>query len=138
METRKRILLVDDEKDVSISTEAVLRESGFNVESYEDPFYVIENFKINSYALVILDIKMPGINGFQLYRELKKKDKKVKICFLTAGEVYYGAFRDIFSAVDANCFIRKPVTNEELVERVSQIIDNDNKLVEVNSRQARS
>jgi DNA-binding response OmpR family regulator len=64
METRKRILLVDDEKDVRISTEAVLRESRFNVESYEDPFYVIENFKINSYALVILDIKMPGINGF--------------------------------------------------------------------------
>ncbi len=138
METRKRILLVDDEKDVSIATEAVLKESGFNVESYEDPFYAIENFKINSYALVILNIKMPRINGFQLYRELKKKAKKVKICFLTAGEVHYGAFRDIFSAVDTNCFIRKPVTNEELVERVSQIIDNDNTLVEVNSTQARS
>jgi FixJ family two-component response regulator len=137
MGTRKRILLVDDEKDVKLSTEAVLKERGFNVESYEDPFYAIENFKINS-VIVILDIKMPGLNGFQLYRELNKKDKKVKICFLTAGEVYYGAFRDIFSAVDANCFIRKPVTNEELVERVSQIIDNDNTLVEVNSRQARS
>jgi DNA-binding response OmpR family regulator len=105
-----------------------LEQGGFKVESYDDPFSANEDFKANSNDLVMLDIKMPGLNGFQLYRELKRKDKKGKICFLTAGEVYCGAYQDVFLALDANCFIRKPITNEELLERVSQIIGDDDSI----------
>jgi len=68
---------------------------------------------------------MPGLNGFALYREIRRLDKKVKICFLTAGEMYYG-YSDIFSSLPANYFIRKPIDNEELMKRINEIITDDN------------
>jgi DNA-binding response OmpR family regulator len=71
---------------------------------------------------------MPELNGFALYREIKKLDKKVKVCFLTAGEMYYDVYSDIFSSVPANCFIRKPIENEELLKRINEIITDDTTL----------
>ncbi|HYA84546.1 MAG TPA: response regulator [Candidatus Bathyarchaeia archaeon] len=68
---------------------------------------------------------LASINGFALYREIKRLDKKVKICFLTAGEMYYD-YSDIFSSVPAKCFIRKPIDNEELMKRINEIILGDN------------
>ncbi|HXX97030.1 MAG TPA: response regulator [Candidatus Bathyarchaeia archaeon] len=118
----KRILLVDDESDVCFVLEKVLGENGFVVDSYENPTLALEKFKAHSYDLAVLDIKMPDLNGFALYREIKRLDKKVKVCFLTAGEMYYGAYSDIFSSVSGNCFIRKPIENEELVKRINEII----------------
>ena len=123
--TCKRILVVDDEPDVCFVLEKVLGENGFVVDSYEDPLLALEKFKAHSYNLVILDIKMPDLNGFALYREIKRLDKKVKVCFLTAGEMYYGAYSDIFSSLPANCFIRKPIENEELMNRIMEIIVDD-------------
>ena len=108
----KRILVVDDEPDVCMGLEKVLDENGFTVDSYEDPVLAVENFKAGLYDLVILDIKMPELNGFELYRDIKRLDKKVKTCFLTAGEMYYGFYSDIFSSLPANCFIRKPIENK--------------------------
>ena len=118
----KRILVVDDESDVCFVLEKVLGEKGFVVDSYEDPLLALEKFKAHYYSLVILDIKMPELNGFALYREIKRLDKKVKVCFLTAGEMYYGVYSDIFSLLPANCFIRKPIENEELMRRINEII----------------
>ena len=103
------VSLVDDESDVCFVLRKVLCENGFVVDSYENPMLALEKFNALSYDLVILDIKMPDLNGFALYREIKRLDKKVKICFLTAGEVYYGEYPDIFSSLQANCFIRKPL-----------------------------
>ena len=100
-----RILVVDDESDVCFVLEKVLGENGFVVDSYEDPLLALEKFKAHSYNLVILDIKMLDVNGFALYREIKRLDKKVKVCFLTAGEMYSGAYSDIFSSLLANSFI---------------------------------
>jgi DNA-binding response OmpR family regulator len=68
---------------------------------------------------------MPDLNGFALYREIKRLDNKVKVCFLTAGEMYYGEYPDIFSSPQANCFIRKPIENEELLKRIKEIIADD-------------
>jgi DNA-binding response OmpR family regulator len=120
----KRILIVDDESDICFVLEKALGANGFMIDSYEDPLLALENFKPHSYNLVILDIKMPGLNGFALYREIKRLDKKVKVCFLTAGEMYYG-YSDIFSSLPANCFIRKPIDNEELMKRINEIILDD-------------
>ena len=72
-----------------------------------------------------LDIKMPKMNGFSFYREIKKLDKDLKICFLTAGEMYYGVYFDILSRLPVNYFIRKPIGNEEMINRLNEIIDND-------------
>ncbi|MGB6671450.1 MAG: response regulator [Candidatus Nitrosopolaris sp.] len=125
LEIGRRILVVDDESDVCLALEMVLGENGFVVDSYQDPLLALEKFKPHSYNLVILDIKMPDLNGFALHREIKKLDKKVKVCFLTAGEMYYGVYSDIFSSVPANHFIRKPIENEELMNRINEIIADD-------------
>ncbi len=118
----KRILVVDDEADTNTALHEILEQNGFIVYSYEDPFLALENFKPNFYDLLILDIKMPEMSGFSFYREIKKRDDKMKICFLTAGEMYYGSYSDIFSSLPANCFIRKPVTNDELLKHMDRIM----------------
>jgi DNA-binding response OmpR family regulator len=74
------------------------------------------------YDLIILDIKMPDMNGFELYREIKKIDNKVKICFLTGSELYHGEYADIFNTLDGRYFIQKPIENEELIARLNKII----------------
>ena len=127
LEIGKRILVVDDEIDVCFVLDKLLGENGFVVDSYLDPLLALEKFKPHSYSLVILDIKMPDLNGFALYREIKRLDKKVKICFLAAGEPtpYYGVYSDIFSSIPANCFIRKPIENQELMNRINEIIADD-------------
>src|SRR5215472_8009 len=100
-----RILILDDEMDNNVTVEAVLQDNGFKVDSYEDPILALENFKSYLYDLVILDIKMPQMDGFVVYNQIKKLDNRIKVCFLTAGEIYYGIYSDSFSSVD--CFIRK-------------------------------
>ena len=121
----KRTLVIDDDSDICFVLEIILGENGFVVDAYKDPFLALRNFKAYSYDLVILDVKMPKLNGFALYREIKRLDKKVKVCFLTAGEMYYG-YSDIFATLPANHFIRKPIDNEELIKRLNQIILGDN------------
>lgn len=120
--SQDRILVVDDELDVNISLHMVLETNGFKVDSYSDPREVLQNFRPGVYGLIILDIKMPHLNGLTLYRELKKLDHDAKICFLTAGEMFYGDYSDIFNSVGAESFMRKPIENQKLVERVRKII----------------
>jgi DNA-binding response OmpR family regulator len=112
----KRVLILDDERDSNTSVVLVLQDNGFRVDSYEDPILALENFKSCFYDLVILDIKMPQMSGFSVYSEIRKLDKRIKVCFLTAGDV------DIFSSLPSNCFIRKPIGNEELLKRVHDAI----------------
>jgi two-component SAPR family response regulator len=121
----KRILVVDEESDVWFVLEKVLGEPGFEVKSYRDPVLALARFKAHPYDLIILNIKMSELNGFALYREIKRLDKKVKVCFLTAGEMYYGAYSDIFSPLSASCFIRKPIDNEKLMRRINEIVVDD-------------
>jgi len=119
----RRLLVVDDEPDINTTLEKVLEQNGFKVDSYDCPLVALDNFKPCYYDLAILDIKMPEMNGFSCYREFKKLDKNLRICFLTAGEMYYGVYSDIFSSLPVNYFIRKPIGNEELIKRVDEIIN---------------
>jgi DNA-binding response OmpR family regulator len=122
----KRVLLVDDESDINLTLKMILEENGFKVDSFTDPLLALENFKGESagmYELLILDMKMPGINGFELYKQIKKIDDKVKVCFLTASEMYYEEFRkELFPAIDENCYIQKPIENRVLIKRLNRII----------------
>jgi DNA-binding response OmpR family regulator len=119
----KRILVIDDEADINEALGEVLEMNGFTVDSYEDPFLALERFKPHFYDLLILDIKMPEINGYGVYRKIKKLDANMKVCFLTAGEMYSEAYSDVISSVPANCFIQKPVTNEELLKHIAAFIN---------------
>src|SRR5215469_6809892 len=92
----KRILIIDDEMDSNITVEAVLQDNGFKVDSYEDSILALKNFKSHFYDLVILDIKMPQMDGFVVYNEIKKLDNRIKVCFLTAGEISMGYIQTYF------------------------------------------
>ena len=122
---RKRILVVDDEVDITLALKTVLDGDQFQVDSFNDPISARNNFKAGLYDLLILDIKMPKMNGFQLYREIKNIDDKVKVCFLTAlNEMhdYQDYKKEVSPKPGERYFIQKPVENQTLIKRVNEII----------------
>jgi DNA-binding response OmpR family regulator len=123
-----RILVVDDEPDLTQVSTLALEYHGFKVDSFNDPQEALTKYKPGLYDLVILDIKMPKMDGFELYHEIKKKDNNANVCFLTASELYYEEFRKKeYYALDRNLFIRKPIENEELVKRITKMIETRSK-----------
>jgi DNA-binding NtrC family response regulator len=122
LEKGKRIMIVDDDNDCTYTIKIVLERYGFKVYSYNNAYLALDAYKSNFYDLVILDIILPEMNGFQLYREIKKIDKRVKVCFLSAGQLLYGIYSDVFSKIDASYFIRKPIENQSLVQKIEEII----------------
>ena len=110
-----KILVVDDEIDIATSIKEGLIKNGFEVDAYNEPQKALSDFKSNVYNLVLIDIRMPKMNGFELCREIKKKDDNAKICFITAFEIYYDEFKKVFPTVNVSCFIRKPFSINELV-----------------------
>jgi DNA-binding response OmpR family regulator len=120
---QRKILAVDDEPDLTKLCSLALEYHGFKVDTFNDPQEALSNYKPGYYDLVILDIKMPKMDGFELYDKIKKKDRKAKVCFLTASELYYEEFRKKeYCALDRDLFIRKPIDNEELLKEVSKIM----------------
>jgi DNA-binding response OmpR family regulator len=117
----KRILIVDDEADINLTLKLALEEEGFKVVTFDDALVALDNFRKGLYDLLILDIKMPKMNGFELYRKIRKIDSKVKVCFLTAGEIYYDGYSNIFDD-QKNQFIRKPIENKELIKKVNAMM----------------
>jgi len=123
MDNNNRILVVDDEPDLTRVSTLALEYHGFKVDTFNDPQEALSKFKPGSYDLIILDIKMPQMDGFELYHEIKKKDNNAKVCFLTASELYYEEFRNKeYRALDRNLFIRKPIDNEDLVKEINKMI----------------
>jgi DNA-binding response OmpR family regulator len=114
----KKIMVVDDETDVISVLEIVLEENGFEVDTFEDPIVALKSYRAGVYDLLILDIKMPEMDGFELYDRIKKIDDNAKICFLTASEMYYKNSRKL----DKDLLIQKPIANEDLVEEISKIL----------------
>jgi DNA-binding response OmpR family regulator len=120
---RKKILVVDDEADLTTLSRLTLEYHGFEVDTFNDAQEALLNYRPDYYDLAILDIKMPKMDGFELYDEIKKKDHKARICFFTASELYYEKFRKReYDAIDKTLFIQKPINTEELLEEVNRII----------------
>ena len=121
------VLLVDNEPDVTYAIRTVLEDNGFEVDSFNDPVLVSETYKSNYYDLVILDIKMPKMDGFQLYDRIRQKDRKTKICFLTASEMFYESLRQarnlIGDVLGEQYFIQKPIKTDELIRRLTDLIN---------------
>ena len=122
-DNKKRIMVVDDEPDLISILEVVLEENGFEVDTYEDSIIALKSYRAGVYDLLILDIKMPKMDGFELYDEIKKIDNKIKVCFLTASEMYYkNSRREKYCSLDKDLFIQKPIANEDLVEEINKMI----------------
>jgi CheY-like chemotaxis protein len=121
---KKRILIVDDEADITLSFGLALEDSGlFEVDTYNDSLVALSNYRPNSYDLLLLDIRMPGMNGFKLYDKIKKIDKKIKVCFISAYDVDYAALEEQYPSFKRddlipNNIIRKPIDIKELIERI--------------------
>jgi DNA-binding response OmpR family regulator len=123
----KKILVVDDEPDITTALKMYLEIQGFQVDAFTDPVNALAQFKAGFYHLLILDIKMPEMNGFQLYTEMKKKDDTIKVFFLTAlSEMHdYDAFKkEVFPKEGERYFIAKPIENEEILTRINTVIAN--------------
>ena len=101
-----------------------LKDEGFEVDTFDSPQLALSSFKPNLYDLILLDIKMPKIDGFEFYREIKNRDDKVKVCFLTASEyTYYEEFLKENPKITVKCFARKPIQIDELAKLVKQQLE---------------
>ena len=128
----KKVLLVDDEPDSTMAIKLTLENAGFIVDTYQDPLVALSDFKPNSYDLVILDIKMPKMNGFELHTEMRKVDQQVNVCYITAGEMYYDEVRtgsrqereeaEQYCKLDLERFLQKPISNAAIVKRINKIM----------------
>jgi CheY-like chemotaxis protein len=127
----KRILIVDDDKDITITFKAGIEDSSnrndakrrIEVHTYNNPLTALSEFKSNFYDLLLLDIKMPNMNGFELYEEILNRDINVRVCFMSSGEINREALREIYPSLTVGCFIRKPVTIDYLVKRIMSELD---------------
>jgi CheY-like chemotaxis protein len=116
---KRRILVVDDDPDIAYLYKLSLERDGFVVDSFNDPLLVLSNYKTGAYDLLLLDVKMPHMNGFELYQKIRHEDDRAKVCFISAFEEYHTEFRKLFPNLkEADCFIRKPVELKSLTKKV--------------------
>jgi two-component system response regulator ChvI len=102
----------------------VLENNGFVVDSYNDPTLALSNFKLGLYDLLLLDIRMPYMNGFELYQKIRERDSNIKICFLTASELFYEEYRRLerYPRANKEYFIQKPVRTGDLIRQLNEIL----------------
>lgn len=120
---QSRIMIVDDENDIARLFAISLEQSGLIVDVFNDPLSALSNYKAGLYDLLLLDIRMPGMNGFELYEKIKHIDDKAQVCFITAYEESVSDFGRLFPNLEeVDCFVRKPVEIYNLVKIVKSKI----------------
>jgi CheY-like chemotaxis protein len=130
-EFRKRILIVDDDVDISTTFKLGIEDGNSNTDTNKrievyvsnNPVIALSEFKPNFYDLLLTDIKMPHMNGFELSEKILAIDINVKICFMSSGEINRQALREIYPSLSVGCFIRKPVTIDYLVKHIRSELD---------------
>lgn len=113
-------MAVDDELDITFMLKLILGQCGFSVDVFNDSQTALTNFKAGYYDLILLDVKMPEMNGFELYEEIDKVDKTVKVCFFTAYEASYYTLRKQFPNLRSECLITKPISFLDLIKRLDK------------------
>ena len=127
----KKILIVDDDEDVTITFKSGIQDSNNNIDvnkrievyTSNNPVVALSEFKPNCYDLLLVDINMPHMNGFELCEKIFAIDINVRVCFMSAGEINREALREIYPTRQEGCFIRKPVTIDYLLERIRSELD---------------
>jgi len=117
---KKIVLLVDDEADHCFIYQIVLQDAGYECISYTDSVQALQEFRPNYYDLVILDIRMPTLDGFALCKKIREIDNKIQIIFITASEEHYNKIKkQNYPELENVVSIQKPIGNEELVRVVN-------------------
>ena len=117
--SKTKVLIVDDEFDITLSFKRILEFKGFEVDAYNDPTVALAEFKSNYYDVALIDIKMPNLDGFDLYKKIKELDNNLRIYFLTASEAYYQQYREKdYEKLDRDLFIQKPIEFEDLIKKI--------------------
>jgi CheY-like chemotaxis protein len=125
----KRILIVDDDEDITITFKAGIEDSNIDpnkrIEVYtsNNPVETLSEFRPNFYDLLLTDINMPYMNGFELSERILTTDINVKVCFMSSGEINRKALREIYPSLSVGCFIRKPVSIDYLIKRIMSELD---------------
>jgi CheY-like chemotaxis protein len=127
----KRILLVDDDPDITLTFKAGLEghyygdgdKRRFEVYTYNDPLLALKEFKPHFYDVLLTDVYMPNMSGFELFEKVVQLDVNIRVCFMTAFVVNIRALRDVYSNVNLGCFIEKPVSIKYLIDRLSAELD---------------
>lgn len=115
-----RILVVDDDPDIANLYKLSLESDGFIVNTFNDPLLLLANYKVGEYDLLLFDIRMPHMDGFELYQKIRLVDDRTKICFISAFEEYHTRFKELFPDLkESDCFIRKPIDSESLTNKVN-------------------
>ena len=118
---KKKILIIDDEVDLTFTFKVGLEDTGlFTVDTLNDPQDMLFNFKPSMYDLLLIDMRMPQMSGYELYKEIRKIDAKIKVIFLTASP--FEVLQEVFPTFDKNYYILKPVEIAELTKRINDII----------------
>jgi CheY-like chemotaxis protein len=122
----KRILIVDDDQDIALFYKIALEQAGFVVDVFSDPLKSFSNYRTGVYDLVLLDVRMPQMSGFELYSKIKGIDDGVKVCFITAFEDYHNEFKKLFPHLEeSECYVRKPITMQDLIRIVKSRVEYD-------------
>ena len=127
----KRILLVDDDPDITLTFKKGLEAEDetrgnkvvLQVFSYNNPLLALTEFKTNFYDLLLIDVNMPKMNGFEFSEKILELDLNVRICYISAGEMNIGALKEQYKSLSIGCFIKKPITMENLVRKVKAELD---------------
>jgi DNA-binding response OmpR family regulator len=119
---KKKILIVDNEVDITFTFKIGLEDTGlFTVDTFNDPQNALFNFKPSMYDLLLIDMRMPKMSGYELYKEIRKIDAKIKVIFLTASESFED-FQKVFSTFDKKYYIMKPIEIAELIKRINDVL----------------
>ena len=122
---RTRVIVVDDDEDITRHLRVIFEQACMVVTAFNDPAAALENFKPGRFDLAVLDVRMPGVNGFELYRRIREMDGgRTKVCFLTAFEIYdEDLAKNKMAESEINCFIKKPIKVADLIKRVKTILE---------------
>ena len=120
---KKKILIVDDDQGTTLSFKLGLENNGYSVDTFNDPEIALNNFKPGIYDLSLIDIRMQGMNGFELVQELKKVEPDLRVCFITSFKTYYEGLLEQYPNMDHKCFIQKPISINELLKHVEKAMD---------------
>jgi len=118
-----RILLVEDEPDIAYLVKTGLERDGFEVDGYTNPILALQNFKTGLYRLLILDIKMPNMDGIELFNRMNKEDNKVRVCFFSASHLLNSNYQNFIQEYPNRfLFLQKPISIHKMSERIEQYL----------------